>query len=97
MSMINAFFDSAIELQIPKEFHVHTPEDMLKHKEMKDTDEKRLRDLERQIHEDPKGLRSHIYVDEEGHRHDNVFAERNGSREYDQSSFENARWLTYKA
>ena len=97
MSIVETFFDYGIGFHTPKDLHMHTPEHMLKEKEMNAMDEKRLRDIERQIHEDPKGLRSHIYVDEEGHRHDNVFAERNESREYDQSSFENARWLTYKA
>jgi hypothetical protein len=79
MSIMNTFFDFPIELYTPKDFHPHTPEEMLKHKEMKDMDEKRLRDLERAIHEDPKSLRNHVYIDEDG-RHDNVFADRNESR-----------------
>lgn len=96
MSIMECFFDFGIGLHTPKDFHPHTAEEMLKHKEISESDERRIRDLERAIHEDPKGLRNHVYIDEEGRRHDNVFADRNEDREYDRSSFENARWIMNK-
>lgn len=98
MSITEAFFDFGIGLHTPKDFHPHTPEDMLKHKEMNEGKE-RKRDIEKEIREDPKGLRNHVYIDEHGKRHDTVFADRdrdygtNEYREYDRSAFENVKWL----
>ena len=100
MSVVDAFFDFGMGFHTPKDFHMHTPEHMLKEKEIQESDEKRLKDLERAINEDPKGLRNHTYTDENGKRHDHVFADRpdrdydtNEYREYDRSSFENVTWL----